>query len=220
MVTDNIKIQPLIVDAIHAVPSNKALIILYGNANKGKTSTLFQLLSLIGNKSSSILKTAIATFIQGKMKMKPNKGCYYGDARIVITYCGIQIAIATYGDNQKNCEDNMSFFRQEKRGNVPFYFFDGTKFVNSSSKNLTINQRKFLETIHPTIFISACHEDGITLEVMKYCSDHYRRNIDLIMWVHKEGLPPTKKSDFCTNNLRYANDLMDAIDRIANGHIL
>ncbi len=90
-----------------------ALFVLFGTSNQGKTSTLYELLRLLGNKSK-VVNSAVTAFIKSMEREDSKTGkLYYADTRVVIPYANHDIAIATFGDNVGVCEDNMFFFRKK-----------------------------------------------------------------------------------------------------------
>lgn len=198
-----------------------ALFVLYGTSNQGKTSTLYELLKLLGSRSKTVNTRTVTTFIKSMGKKDPKTGkLYYADTRVVIPYENHYIAIATFGDNREVCEDNMFFFRQESKCE-PFYFYTGTQFVSSGEPNLTKEQTKELRKVKPTIFLSACRTEGGAVDAMEYCSHYYLKHIARIFWVRKFGNNHDyTKSRISSSDKKYAKDLADAIDRIVKGRIL
>lgn len=200
--------------------ANHALFVLFGTSNQGKTSTLYELLRLLGSKSKAVNR-AVSTFVKGMERTDPNTmRLYYADTRVVIPYEKYHIAIATFGDNISACEDNIFFFRQEDKSK-PFYFFDGKTFVSSNEPSLSKEQKKILKKVKPTIFLSACRTEGGAVDAMEYCFHYYLRHIARIFWIRKLGSNhDNTKSRISSSDKKYANDLMDAIDRIIKGRIL
>lgn len=198
-----------------------ALYVLYGTSNQGKTSTLYQLLKLIGSKSKSVNTRDITGFIKSMERTDSKTGkLFFADTRVIIPYENNQIAVSTFGDNLWVCEENMFFFRQQHKG-VPFYFYDGSSFVLSSNSDLTKEQKKILNSIKPNIFFSACRTEGGAVDAMEYCSHYYLRHITKTIWVRKFG----SKIDntlirISASDKKYAKDFMDSIDNIIKGHIL
>lgn len=198
-----------------------ALFVLFGTSNQGKTSTLYELLRLLGSKSKAVSTRAVTTFIKSMERVDPKTGkLYYADTRVVIPYENYHIAIATFGDYREVCEDNMFFFRQDPKSE-PFYFYAGNQFVSSDDPNLTKEQTKGLKKVKPTVFLSACRTEGGAVDAMEYCSHYYLRHIARIFWVRKFGSNHDyTKSRISSSDKKYAKGLMDAIDRIVKGRII
>lgn len=199
----------------------KALYILYGTSNQGKSSTLYQLMKHIGGHSKSVNTRAISAFIKSMERKDSKTGrLYFADTRIVIPYDKCQIAISTFGDNLRVCEENMFFFRQEYK-KVPFYFYDGKSFVYSDNPKLTKEQNRVLKKVKPIIFFSACRTEGGAVDAMEYCSHFFLRHIAKTSWIRKIGSKhDNTKSRISISDKKYAKDLMASIDRVAKGRIL
>ena len=198
-----------------------ALFILFGTSNQGKTSTLYELLRLLGRKSKDIKTKAVTSFIKDMERIDPKTGrLYYEDTRVIIPYGKFYIAIATFGDYRDVCEDTMFFFRQDSKC-PSFYFYDGKALISTKESNLSSEQKKVLKKVKPTIFLSACRTEGGAVDAMDYCSHYYLRHIARIFWIRKLGSNHDyTKSRQSSSDKKYAKDLADAIDRILKQKIL
>ena len=79
----------------------KQMIVLYGKANQGKTTTLRQLsIKLVGDNPE--MTQAINALFKKNQKTK--------DIRIIVNYRGVLVFIATGGDAWSICRSSCEFF--------------------------------------------------------------------------------------------------------------
>lgn len=191
------------------------LIILYGLSHTGKTSTLYQLLKLIGMASSKVSSAAITAFVKSQERIDAKTGrLYYADCRIIIPFDKILVAIATYGDGREVCEDNMHFFRMERDKTPQFYWYNGTKFVPYKKRDKNKDEIPW-EDITPTVFVSACRTTGGAVRAMNYCADYYLQDILSIHWIHKIGCDyDYTKTRLSIADKKYADVIFEEINTI------
>lgn len=171
----------------------KLFIILYGERNQGKTSTLMRLVIKLGG-SSKTLETAVdGAFFDGK---------HYRDARIVIEYEDYLIYVATAGDTWGLCKGNTDFFEGEY-GNQQIYLVSGGHLKRMSTHDKNVYKSK-----KPDVVVSACSHVSDGLGSIKalhtYCENHLLDNDELI-WLKRDI---SEKPD----NELYADGIKNRID--------
>ncbi len=132
---------------------NKLFIVLYGNRNQGKTTTLMDLVVLLGGGSAALEK-ALKSALLGKKR--------YKDARFVIKYNDFIIHIATGGDSWAVCRGNTQFFEGNNNGNQDVYLVS-----NGSISLMDIPEKKIFKDIHPQVVISACRPNADSYGAIK-----------------------------------------------------
>ena len=127
METNNLTIQI----STDTLPSN---IVLYGEPDVGKSSTLQLLIILLcgGGKLDAKVCTDFETefFATGK-----NGNPFYRDARVVISYRNTTIYVSTMGDTWAGIRANLDFFKNDWRyKDVYYYGSNGFVKYNNLSK--------------------------------------------------------------------------------------
>lgn len=105
------------------------LIILYGEQNAGKTSTLCKVFELLTGHTLA--------------PADPQP-----DFRIVFPIGKKWVYMATYGDSQGVIQTNFNFFSQKPHGKTNIYEFSGNTFIAIDKKRL--------QEISPDVCITAC----------------------------------------------------------------
>ena len=181
----------------------QALFVLYGNRNKGKTTSLTELVfKLVSNPViiSQIKKHIIRNNINKKTKSYKN-GCY------VIQYNGKWIFLSTWGDDRKSCELNINFF----------YGIPVNKNIYLIDKNgFTPLKRGTAYTLHrPDICITASHGDDDSLPPTLYLANKQLEPCKWQIWRHKMGDQGYQNEDgiyVSKEDDEVANELKDMID--------
>ena len=99
-------------------------IILYGEANSGKTTSLLKLAAMLGGGS-------VAAKIENLLK--PKTGTRYGDARFIVEYKDRLIYIGTGGDTWAACREHTECFAGNY-SNKQIFLISG-KTVGKYTKN-------------------------------------------------------------------------------------
>ena len=93
----------------------KQMIVLYGKANQGKTTTLRQLsIKLVGDNPE--MTQAINALFKKNQKTK--------DIRIIVNYRGVLVFIATGGDAWSICRSSCEFFEGKFAKKKDIYIVD------------------------------------------------------------------------------------------------
>ena len=121
------------------------MIVLFGDVNQGKTSTLMQLaINLVGG-SSAVTSSIYSTFFR--------KGKYW-DGRLIIEYKEHLIYIATGGDSWDICYGNAEFFENDFH-NLTIHKVDASGVTKLSAAD----KRKYIKQ-KPDVVITACRPNG------------------------------------------------------------
>lgn len=153
---------------------SRMLIVLYGKANQGKTTTLMQLaINLAGG--GSVMTNSIKTIFNKRSKIN--------DVRIIIEYNGIYVYIASGGDNWSICKGNTNFF-EGQFGNQTIYIKDA-----SGLRPMSVKEKNTIKSHKTKVAISACRPNGDQYGAIKaihaYNEDHimdYKEQL----WIQKE----------------------------------
>ena len=166
--------------------------ILYGEENTGKTSTLMYLAALLagsGRFVPTLWAKITSLFFSGRKTIK--------DAKFIVDYKGKLIFIATGGDSWAVCKDNYNFFSDVFK-RLSMYIFDGTDVKRLEGK------AKYAMKYHdPDICIGACRPSGDRKGAIKsihsYSEDIFLNNIhcykdeksilnyDLQIWIKRNN---------------------------------
>ena len=138
----------------------RMMIVLYGDMNQGKTSTLMQLAINLAGGGTAVANSIHNTFIRkGK----------YKDGHLIVEYRERLIYIATGGDSWVVCWDNTEFFENNFH-NLAIYKVNAAGVKKLSAKD----QKTYKE--HPsTVVISACRPNEIkngAIKALHYYSEN------------------------------------------------
>ena len=120
-------------------------IILYGEANSGKTTSLLKLAAMLGG-------SGVAAKIENLLK--PKTGTRYGDARFIVEYKDKLIYIGTGGDTWAACREHTECFAGNY-SNKKIYLISG-KTVDP----LSPSEKNIYNTRRPDVCVCACRPYG------------------------------------------------------------
>lgn len=194
---------------------HKALIVLFGLGNQGKTSTLFDLLFLLTSNSNQI-----KIHINKYFTKKNRKGqLCYKDGYFVLYYSDNPIFISTCGDGAAECERNKDFF-ERKPISQPIYIIDGTRVLPLEKLSEEEQNAKYYN-VPPQICVSACRTEGGSVDATMYMSKKFLSHILQEVFIRKIGKkggitesiypdgPVITKDDHCL-----ALDIKEYIDKM------
>ncbi len=164
---------------------HKALIVLYGLANQGKTSTLMDLLFHLTNNNQ--VKQYVDKHFTKKNRKRQQ--CYK-DGYFVLSYMDNSIFISTCGDGAAECERNKDFF-ERKPISQPVYIIDGTQ-VTPLAKLSEEEQKAKFYNVTPQICVSACRTEGGSVEATMYMSKKFLSHIRQELFIRKIGSSGSK----------------------------
>lgn len=162
----------VIYDALMDNP--KQMIVLYGKANQGKTTTLCQLtINLVGTEMTK----AISALFKRHLKTK--------DIRIIVNYRELLVFIATGGDAWNICRSNCEFFEGKFAKKKDIYIVD-----SSGVRQLAGDEKKNFEG-KPTVAVCACRPyadgNGAIKAIHSYSVTHIM-NYSEQVWLKKDGI--------------------------------
>lgn len=198
---------------------DQSIIVLYGNSNSGKTSTLQQLIIRLcgGNKLTPTVQSAFeSTFLTVNSHGKR----YYKDANVILSYKGQNIFISTGGDTWAKVRGNFEFMSTIAAPKNVFVFHYGSFVIFDSLK--TQEQGLYRNC---KVFITAASLSPYgAFEAAKHFTISMAGKFHCEAWVNKEK---SKRSSFIDNYKRirksddaYAEKIIKVIDRIIAGEII
>lgn len=182
----------------------KIQLILYGNANTGKTSTLMKLVEILCGSTPAIIAD-IAGF------MWPSGG--YKDARFVIEYRDHHVCICTAGDSWVVSSVNCDLFDLMHPGNITVYEASplGVTKLSARAKSL-LNE--------PEICVCACRPNGDRYGAIKAIHSYSHKHIvdySFQFWFRKKE--EKDKTKFAAASLAMAEKLKEYIDDYIDGKL-
>ena len=162
-------------------------IILYGEANSGKTTSLMKLAAKLGGITT-------AEIYEELKKRTRNK-----DARFIVEYEGKLIYIGTCGDTWAACRVNINFFERDYSSKLDVYIISG-KTVRKYTKAPD-------ETRKPDVCVCACRPEGDSYGAIKALHSYSETSIQK----YKQQIWIRKDKDIDCNV--QAKELKDIIDR-------
>ena len=146
-------------------------IILYGEANSGKTTSLLKLAAMLGGGSVEA---------QIEKLLKPKTGTRYGDARFIVEYKDRLIYIGTGGDTWAACREHTECFAGNYSNKQIFLISGGTvcKYTNNAA-----------ETRKPDVCVCACRPYGDGYGAIKALHSYSERTIleyKQQIWIRKD----------------------------------
>lgn len=187
---------------------NKFQIVLYGEGNSGKTSTLMKLVEILCGSTPAIIAD-IATFLSPSGK--------YRDASFLINYMGHYIIICTDGDSWAICRENCEIFDQDFNTNITIYRASpaGVVKLTGAQKNAL---NKTIPDIKLDISVSACSplkdRYGPIKAIHSYSHMRILDSCTAQFWLRK-----TKDSDVSISISTMANKIKGYIDDYISGII-
>ena len=173
----------------------KIFIILFGEKNQGKTSTLMRLVIKLGGSGKTIEMEVDGAFHDGK---------HYRDARIVIEYEGCIIYVATAGDTWGLCKGNTDFFESEF-GNQLIYLVSGGHLRKMSPIDKTIYKNK-----KPDVVVSACSHvsDGLgSIKALHTYNESHLLDYNKQIWL-KRDISEDPDNDLYADKIKNVIDLL------------
>lgn len=154
----------------------KQMIVLYGKANQGKTTTLRQLsIKLVGDNPE--MTQAINALFKKNQKTK--------DIRIIVNYRGVLVFIATGGDAWSICRSSCEFFEGKFAKKKDIYIVDA-----NGLRQLTGEEKKTFGG-KPTVAICACRPyadgNGAIKAIHSYSVGHIMDYSEQV-WLKKDGI--------------------------------
>ena len=154
----------------------KQMIVLYGKANQGKTTTLRQLsIKLVGDNPE--MTQAINALFKKNQKTK--------DIRIIVTYRGVLVFIATGGDAWSICRSSCEFFEGKFAKKKDIYIVDA-----NGLRQLTGEEKKTFGG-KPTVAMCACRPyadgNGAIKAIHSYIVGHIMDYSEQV-WLKKDGI--------------------------------
>ena len=141
----------------------KAIFVLFGESNCGKTTTLRLLIDLLS----------------GCQQLPKNKG----DVRAIVDYEGKYIYISTYGDVKEEIYINNLFFEGR---------YDNSKILFISNGIMTKGvKRTYYKDYTPSIYVSASRRDGETVIANLSFATAKTRHICKYEWLLKNAENPS-----------------------------
>jgi len=150
------------------------MIVLFGDVNQGKTSTLMQLaINLVGG-SSAVTSSIYSTFFR--------KGKYW-DGRLIIEYKEHLIYIATGGDSWDICYGNAEFFENDFH-NLTIHKVDafGVTKLTAADKLKYVKQK-------PDVVVTACRHNGDRYGAIKALHAYSEQSLSYYaeqQWIHMQ----------------------------------
>lgn len=123
----------------------KLFIILYGEQNQGKTTTLMELVVMLGGGSASLENAVKTNFFDGKR---------YDDARFIIEFGDKIIYVATEGDTWAACRQNTCFFERDF-SNLTIHLVKNGSINKMTSLDKEEYKKKQLQVV-----VSACRPNA------------------------------------------------------------
>lgn len=163
-------------------------IILYGEANSGKTTSLLKLAAMLGGSGVEA---------QIENLLKPKTGTRYGDARFIVEYKDKLIYIGTGGDTWAACREHTECFAGNY-SNKQIFLISG-RTVGKYTKNAA-------ETRKPDVCVCACRPYGDGYGAIKALHSYSEKAI----LEYKQQIWICKDRD--TDCGAQANELKDIID--------
>lgn len=163
-------------------------IILYGEANNGKTTSLMKLAAILGG-------SGVAAQIDGLFKTKTR----YKDARFIVEYKEKLIYIGTCGDTWAASRVNINFFERDYSSKLDVYLISGGT-VREYTKAPD-------ETRKPDVCVCACRPEGDSYGAIKALHSYSETSIQK----YKQQIWIRKDKDIDCNV--QAKELKDIIDR-------
>ena len=178
----------------------QALFVLYGESNKGKTTTLTELVFKLVKDPAIIGQ--IKNYVIDKKTKKYKNGCY------IILYNGKWIFLSTWGDDRKSSELNINFFYNILI-NKDVYIIENNTFRKKARYE---DYKQYI----PNVCITASRIKGPSLPPTLYLSNKQLKPCKWQIWRHKMGdLRGYQNEDgiYVTNeDDDVANELKDMID--------
>lgn len=190
--------------------SQKFNIILFGDANTGKTTTLMYLASLLAGNGSidKTIQNSIDSCFGVKTKGSGAAIKKYEDARLIVEYKGKTILIATGGDSWLVSRNNYDFFTGMYNNLVVVYYVDTTGVKQLSNPE----KEKYKRQDH-SLSICACRPSGDNYGAIKAIhsySESYLDNCEQQIWIHKKN----ESNITNTSNMTDAKKLLKIIDEL------
>lgn len=193
---------------------HQALIVLYGLGNKGKTSTLTDLVFLLTN--ARIKGMINRNFIY----VDKNGNQHYKDAYYVLKYSEKTFFVSTYGDGREECENNIAFFeRRVVRQKI--HIIEGTCIRELDTLSKAEQNNKYYK-VKPDFIVSACRTEGGSVDANMYFADKLLSKVNQEVWIRKYGMKEgevpvyidAKYPIITKNDNAVANDIKAFIDRV------
>lgn len=154
-------------------PIPEALFVLYGEHDRGKTTTLTTLVLMLAGKS-------LTNRVIKKMKKKTQKANGgFRDGYYIIRYCGKWIFISTCGDTRKECEKNINFFHGVAvHRDIHIVYNNEIYTLRKGNPN---------KHIRPDICITASRVKGESVQPILYLANRLFCNCHWQIWRQKIG---------------------------------
>lgn len=174
----------------------RLLIVLYGNANKGKTTTLKELILKLSNngKENPVLRSIIYKKFPKTGKNK--------DGRFILDVDGKSVYIATGGDDWSVSNVNAKFFEGSIDLKMIIHRVTSTDVIP-----LTDEEKEQIKGRRADICVCACRPSGDSIGAVKalhmYCEKAIENDFIYQLWVQKNS----KKKDKTKTDKEKANTI-------------
>lgn len=158
----------------------RLLIVLYGNANRGKTTTLKELILKLSNNGKG--NPALRSILYKKIsKSGKNK-----DGRFILDVDGKSVYIATEGDDWRFSNVNAKFFEGSIDSKMIIHRVTSTDVIQ-----LTDEEKKQIKGHRADICVCACRPSGDSTGAVKalhmYCEKAIENDFIYQLWVQKNS---------------------------------
>ena len=190
-------------------PIPEALFVLYGEHDRGKTTTLTTIALMLSGNS---LKNRIIKKMRKKTKTT-NDG--FRDGYYIIRYCDKWIFISTCGDTRKECENNINFIH-----GIPVHkdvLIIYNNYIYTLKKG---NPNKY---IRPDICITASRVKGESVQPVLYLANKLFCECRWQIWRHKIGYEKMTEviySDPSHSITKDDSDVANELKQLIDGYIL
>lgn len=173
----------------------RLLIVLYGEKNQGKTTTLKELILLLAN--NGVISPSLSSTLYSSFSLIGG-----GDARFIIEINNIRIYLATAGDTWAISRGNVEFFEGKYKTSMKIYRITSGKIYELSTKEKEDNKN-----IKADVCVCACRPSGDSTGAIKalhqYCEEAISHGFLYQLWIHKNSL---------MNDSNKAKELYEIVD--------
>lgn len=199
--------------------NKQSIIVLYGNSNSGKTSTLQQLIiRLCGG--GQLLPAMQSVFESTFITQNSHGKFYYKDANIILLYQGCNVFISTGGDTWAKVRSNFEFMSTIANTEATYVFHNGSFEIFD---DLASQDQELYSNCNVFVTAASLSPYG-AFEAAKHFTADLAGGFHCEAWVRKEK---SKQSPFIDKYKRirksddvYAEKIIKVIDRIISGDII
>lgn len=188
---------------------DKMNIVLYGNDDCGKTTTLFELAMLLVSGESSP-SSSLVRQINNQFQ---NKGKYI-DTHFILKYRDKTIYICTGGDSWVMCKSNYDFFNGIFNSQFVIFSID----ENGIGK-ISLTEKEVIKKQTPDICISACRINDEKYGAMQSIHHYNESFLDCLtcqLWIHQPKEEENNEVQVKKRNINMAKKIVNIIDGSIN----